>query len=65
MLDAGGIRNELVVYQDAPHSFFDRAFTDYARASQDAWSRVIAFIHRDPAMGSSPGQGAFRKRTAV
>jgi carboxymethylenebutenolidase len=57
-LDAGGIRNELVVYQGAPHSFFDRAFTDYARASQDAWSRVLAFIHRDPGDGLQPRPGS-------
>jgi len=58
VLDAGGIRNELVVYQGAPHSFFDRAFTDYARASQDAWTRVLAFIHRDPGDGLQPRPGS-------
>jgi carboxymethylenebutenolidase len=58
VLDAGRIRNELVVYQGAPHSFFDRAFTDYARASQDAWSRVLAFIHRDPGDGLQPRPGS-------
>jgi carboxymethylenebutenolidase len=58
-LDAGGIRNELVIYQGAPHSFFDRAFTDYARASQDAWIRVLAFIHRDPSDALQPRPGPF------
>ena len=58
VLDASGIRSELVVYQGAPHSFFDRAFTDYARASQDAWSRVLAFIHRDPGDGLQPRPGS-------
>jgi carboxymethylenebutenolidase len=43
-LDAGRIRNQLVIYQGAPHSFFDRAFTEYAPASQDAWNQVLAFI---------------------
>ena len=57
-VDAGRIRNELVVYQGAPHSFFDRAFTDYSRASQDAWSRVLAFIHRDPGDGLQPRPGS-------
>ena len=46
-LDSGRIRNELVIYQGAPHSFFDRASTEYALASQDAWTRVLAFIHRE------------------
>ena len=36
----------------------DRAFTDYARASQDAWSRVLAFIHRDPGDGLQPRPGS-------
>jgi carboxymethylenebutenolidase len=56
-LDSGRIRNELVIYQAAPHSFFDRAFADYARASQDAWSRVLAFIHRDPGDALQPSPG--------
>jgi carboxymethylenebutenolidase len=58
-LDAARIRNELVIYQAAPHSFFDRAFTEYARASQDAWGRVIAFIHRDPSDALQPTPGRF------
>ena len=57
-LDACRIRNELVTYQAAPHSFFDRAFTDYVRASQDAWTRVLAFIHRDPDDGLQPRPGS-------
>lgn len=43
-LDAGGIRHEIVIYEGAPHSFFDRRFADHAKASQDAWARVLAFI---------------------
>jgi carboxymethylenebutenolidase len=45
-LDAVRIPNQLVVYQGAPHSFFDRAFTEFALASQDAWTRTLAFIKR-------------------
>jgi carboxymethylenebutenolidase len=56
-LDSGRIRNELVIYQGAPHSFFDRAVTEYARASQDAWTRVLAFVHRDPGDGLQPRLG--------
>lgn len=43
-LDTGRIRNEVVTYRGAPHSFFDRAFAEYASACQDAWTRVLAFI---------------------
>ncbi len=59
-LDSGRIRNELVMYPGAPHSFFDRAVTEYAQASQDAWTRVLAFIHRDPGDALQPRRGPIR-----
>jgi carboxymethylenebutenolidase len=34
----------VVVYDGAPHSFFDRKFEAHAEASADAWERVLAFI---------------------
>jgi carboxymethylenebutenolidase len=45
-LTAAGVEHELVVYQGAPHSFFDRRFEEYADASADAWERTLAFIER-------------------
>jgi carboxymethylenebutenolidase len=45
-LDDAGVRNELVVYDGAPHSFFDRKAEDYAEASADAWRRIFAFLGR-------------------
>jgi carboxymethylenebutenolidase len=50
-LEAAGVEHELVVYDGAPHSFFDRRFAEYADASADAWDRVLAFI----AQHASPG----------
>ena len=41
-----GVEHEIVVYDGAPHSFFDRKQEDFADASADAWSRVLAFIDR-------------------
>lgn len=35
-----------VVYEGAPHSFFDRAFGDWADACQDAWRHVLALTDR-------------------
>jgi carboxymethylenebutenolidase len=32
------------VYPGAPHSFFDRKYTEFAEASADAWKRVQAFV---------------------
>jgi carboxymethylenebutenolidase len=43
-LDQAGIRNELVTYEGAPHSFFDRAADQYREACDDAWRRVLDFV---------------------
>jgi carboxymethylenebutenolidase len=49
-LGAAGVTAEVVVYPDAPHSFFDRKAADWAEASADAWARTLAFIReRTPA----------------
>jgi carboxymethylenebutenolidase len=34
----------VVVYPGAPHSFFDRKYSEFADESADAWTRVLAFI---------------------
>jgi carboxymethylenebutenolidase len=43
---AAGVEHEVVVYDGAPHSFFDRRFEEYADQSADAWERTLAFIER-------------------
>jgi carboxymethylenebutenolidase len=43
-LTGAGIEHELVVYERAPHSFFDRKQEDFAEASNDAWRRTLSFI---------------------
>ena len=43
-LTEAGIEHELVVYDGAPHSFFDRKYEEFADASADAWSRTLSFI---------------------
>jgi carboxymethylenebutenolidase len=45
-LDAAGVDHELVTYDGAPHSFFDRRQENFAGESEDAWNRVLAFIER-------------------
>jgi carboxymethylenebutenolidase len=45
-LAEAGVEHELVSYEGAPHSFFDRRQEDFADASADAWERVLAFIDR-------------------
>jgi carboxymethylenebutenolidase len=48
LVDAG-VEHELVIYDGAPHSFFDRKQEQFADASADAWSRVLAFVERHSA----------------
>jgi len=43
-LSDAGVEHELVVYEGAPHSFFDRKQDEFAGASEDAWSRTLEFI---------------------
>lgn len=45
-LTAAGVDHEVVVYPGAPHSFFDRKHDEFAADSEDAWSRVLAFLVR-------------------
>jgi carboxymethylenebutenolidase len=45
-LSEAGIPHEIEIYPDAPHSFFDRSFEQYAQESEDAWRRVLGFIAR-------------------
>jgi len=45
-LDAAGVEHEVVTYPGAPHSFFDRKQAEFASQSEDAWSRVLAFLDR-------------------
>jgi carboxymethylenebutenolidase len=40
------VEAELVVYDGAPHSFFDRRFAQHADACADAWQRIAAFVRR-------------------
>jgi carboxymethylenebutenolidase len=43
-LAAAGIEHEIVTYDGAPHSFFDRKQEQYQAASDDAWARTLEFI---------------------
>jgi carboxymethylenebutenolidase len=43
------VEHELVSYEGAPHSFFDRKQDEFADASADAWQRVLGFVEGPPA----------------
>ena len=41
-----GVEHEVVTYEGAPHSFFDRKQEEFADASEDAWRRTLDFLER-------------------
>ena len=43
-LAAAGVEHEIVTYDGAPHSFFDRKQEQFQAASDDAWQRTLSFI---------------------
>ena len=43
-LDAAGVAHRTVVYEGAPHSFFDRTAEEWADASAAAWREVLDFM---------------------
>ena len=43
-LTTAGVPHQKVVYERAPHSFFDRTFEEHRAASDDAWREMLAFI---------------------
>ena len=45
-LQAAGVEHEIVSYPGAPHSFFDRSFSEHAEACEDAWRRVLGFLQQ-------------------
>jgi carboxymethylenebutenolidase len=48
-LDRANVAHEIVIYEGAPHSFFDRKQTEFAEQSADAWTRVLNFIKNNTA----------------
>lgn len=45
-LESTGVEHEIKIYPGAPHSFFDRSFDQYAKASADAWNVLLEFLGR-------------------
>jgi carboxymethylenebutenolidase len=48
-LSAAGVEHRTLVYEGAPHSFFDRKADEFADASAAAWDETLAFIRRHTA----------------
>ena len=45
-LQEAGVEHTVVVFEGAPHSFFDRKQEEFAEASEDAWRQTLEFIAR-------------------
>jgi carboxymethylenebutenolidase len=43
-LNVAAIEHRMVIYEGAPHSFFDRKAPEYADASADAWRQMLDFM---------------------
>ena len=43
-LDEVGVPNRMVVYDGAPHSFFDRTFAEHKAACEDSWRQILSFV---------------------
>jgi carboxymethylenebutenolidase len=45
-LENTGVPHRMVVYEGAPHSFFDRTYEEHRVASEDAWRQILDFVGR-------------------
>jgi carboxymethylenebutenolidase len=43
-LDSAGVEHRTVLYEEAPHSFFDRKADEFADASDGAWREMLEFM---------------------
>ena len=43
-LTDAGKAHRMVVYEGAPHSFFDRSFDEHKEACDDSWRQILAFL---------------------
>ena len=43
-LTAAGVEHEIVTYDGAPHSFFDKNAAEFASASSQAWEETLTFV---------------------
>jgi carboxymethylenebutenolidase len=43
-LTNAGMEHRTIVYEGAPHSFFDRKAEEFAQASTAAWNEELGFI---------------------
>jgi carboxymethylenebutenolidase len=52
-LTEAGVPHRMVVYDGAPHSFFDRTFEEHRDACEDAWRHILAFVKENAEVGQT------------
>lgn len=63
-LDAAEVPNEIVTYEGAPHSFFDRSFAEHQDACDDAWRRILRFVRGAEVNMARPRRSALHEHPA-
>ncbi|MBJ7600997.1 MAG: dienelactone hydrolase [Candidatus Nephthysia bennettiae] len=48
-LSEAGVPHKMVVYETAPHSFFDRTFKEHEQAAADSWRQMLDFMKQNTA----------------
>jgi carboxymethylenebutenolidase len=48
-LTEAGVPHKMVVYEGAPHSFFDRTCAEHQEACEDAWRQMLDFVKENTA----------------
>ncbi len=47
-LNDANVPHHMVVYEGAPHSYFDRTFDQHRAACADSWQQILSFIESPP-----------------
>jgi carboxymethylenebutenolidase len=57
-LTDAGVSHRMVVYDGAPHSYFDRSFAEHREACEDSWRQILDFVREGSAVGrTAAGEG--------
>jgi carboxymethylenebutenolidase len=57
-LTDAGVAHRMVVYEGAPHSYFDRSFAEHQAACADSWRQILDFVREGSAVARpAAGQG--------
>jgi carboxymethylenebutenolidase len=46
-LTEAGVPHRMVIYEGAPHSFFDRTFAEHEAACTDSWRQILDFVREN------------------